>query len=359
MDTQLSPKQAREYLGITRSNFDKNYRPRLDEIRRGPRVVLFRVEDLDRMRDHTSFEGGRIVIRKRTVNDALDHAWKLQWSRCKSPDKKENLVRQVRKEIGHIQLKKLSYRHLEDWLFDLRERDKSPGTIKSRFYVLTTALNLAVRKEWIPEVPLSPELEAIGDGRERYLTPSEEIKILNSASCLSERDAYVMRNAIIFALDTGCRMGELIKVRGDSLTSDGVIFRKRKAGDKLALPLTTRAREAIHELLDYPYWVGLVQGARSSPTRAASAQCWITKRFTTIRNYAGMPDVCFHTCRHTCISRLVQRGVGMYIVKDFAGHASIKTTEKYAHLAPTSLASARNVLENIHQESNVIPFIKD
>ena len=48
----------------------------------------------------------------------------------------------------------------------------------------------------------------------------------------------------------------------------------------------------------------------------------------------GMEDVNIHILRHTCASRLVQRGVGIYEVMQWLGHANINTTLRYAHLAP-------------------------
>lgn len=58
-----------------------------------------------------------------------------------------------------------------------------------------------------------------------------------------------------------------------------------------------------------------------------------------------MPDVTAHTLRHTCASRLVQRGVSIYKVQKFLGHADIRMTERYAHLAPSDLDEAVTALE--------------
>ena len=49
--------------------------------------------------------------------------------------------------------------------------------------------------------------------------------------------------------------------------------------------------------------------------------------------------------RHTCASRMVNAGVDLYVVKEILGHASIVTTQIYAHLAPHKLAHAVSVLE--------------
>ena len=52
-----------------------------------------------------------------------------------------------------------------------------------------------------------------------------------------------------------------------------------------------------------------------------------------------------HALRHTCASRLVNKGIDLYVVKEWLGHSSIQITERYAHLAPQKLANAVSALE--------------
>jgi len=50
--------------------------------------------------------------------------------------------------------------------------------------------------------------------------------------------------------------------------------------------------------------------------------------------------------RHTTASRLVQRGVDIYVVKEIMGHKDIKTTMQYAKLNNKTVMDAMKVLSN-------------
>jgi site-specific recombinase XerD len=52
----------------------------------------------------------------------------------------------------------------------------------------------------------------------------------------------------------------------------------------------------------------------------------------------------WHDLRHTFASRLVMKGINLYIVSKLLGHHSLDMTERYAHLALDFLQNAVDVL---------------
>lgn len=376
MSELLTVGEARKFLGVKRFTFDTKCRPHLNVIKRGKGAVYFDLGELEEMRDNSAWEedqeGTVVFKRSRTVKDALDHTWKQEWSRSKDPYRKESLKRVVEREIGATKLRDLDYKAMLDWIMQMREAGLKPATIKSRVYTLTYALKQVQPLGWIARLPDRPKLETVvGNERERWLSWEEEARLFKAVDTLErreamhERDARVMRNVMRFLVRTGCRIGELVKTDHDWLNlkkgDETVTFKIRKVpGSTNVVPLSGDAKESILDLLDDPHWRGLVREARESHVRAREAQDWISYRFKKIRVQAGLgEDVVAHTLRHTCASRLVQNGMGIYQVKDWLGHKDIRNTMRYSHLAPSSLKGGLAAVTPPQEGENVVPFKKD
>ncbi len=52
---------------------------------------------------------------------------------------------------------------------------------------------------------------------------------------------------------------------------------------------------------------------------------------------------------HTCASRLGNKGVDLYVVKEYLGHGSIEATERYAAMAPDKLSYAATILDDLNR----------
>jgi site-specific recombinase XerD len=59
-----------------------------------------------------------------------------------------------------------------------------------------------------------------------------------------------------------------------------------------------------------------------------------TEAFRTVVTTAGLADVTPHVLRHTFASQLAIAGVSIFKISAWLGHASVVTTQIYAHLSP-------------------------
>jgi integrase len=62
----------------------------------------------------------------------------------------------------------------------------------------------------------------------------------------------------------------------------------------------------------------------------------VTRRFKSACEDAGVRVVKFHDLRHTFATRLAASGHPLRTIQEFLGHADSKTTQIYAHYAPSA-----------------------
>ncbi len=72
--------------------------------------------------------------------------------------------------------------------------------------------------------------------------------------------------------------------------------------------------------------------------------------------------VCFHTCRHSYASWLVEAGQDLYVVQRLLVHKTNQMTQRYSHIAESKFREAASTLSAAlapkEQAAQVVTFIK-
>ncbi len=136
-----------------------------------------------------------------------------------------------------------------------------------------------------------------------------------------------------FLANTGLRMGEMRQLRIEDIHKDSIhvvssAAQRTKSGKWRYIPINKSARESL-DRFDMSNEYLLPRQHNDSP---------IT-RFRRICERAGIKKEKWgvHCLRHTFASHLVMSNVPLRTVQILLGHASIQTTERYAHLSPDYL----------------------
>lgn len=164
-----------------------------------------------------------------------------------------------------------------------------------------------------------------------------------------------LKNIILVAVMTGLRLGELCSVTWGAVDFEtGFVMVRNtdacqtKSGDERSVPPLAGDALTVLQRLDAEWRAAGRPGnthvflsAHGKALTSKAAQRDVSKKFKQYARPARLPEhVHFHSLRHTCASRLVQRGVSLPIVPAVLGHSSIQVTQRYAHLAPDVLTKA-------------------
>lgn len=137
-----------------------------------------------------------------------------------------------------------------------------------------------------------------------------------------------------FLLYTGARKSEALRLKWEHVHGDRAVLPDSKTGPRtIWLASPARAVLAAQPRLANCPWVF------ASPCGGPAT---LDKAWNAVRAATGLPKLRIHDLRHSHAAVAVNGGEGLRVVAGLLGHADIKTTFGYAHLAEGSVADAAN-----------------
>ena len=265
---------------------------------------------------------------------------------------------------------------VQNWRREKLKAGRRPAGVNRPVSALKAMLNRAVEwdvLEFNPLGQLKPLQEDSG-GYVRFLTDHEENRLraaldAREQQLRSERNSHnkwleergrqlmpeitvdqfadYLKPMVLLALNTGMRRGELFNLVITDVQlrhgSEGrVVIRGEgaKSGNTRIIPLTDEARDVLDRWLRQVLPRDLVFPSPVTNQRLDN----IKRSWSTVVGLASLEGFRFHDLRHSFASKLAMKGVDLYTIKEFLGHASIETTQRYAHLAPDHKTRAISLL---------------
>lgn len=264
-----------------------------------------------------------------TIATLLRKASDKYWSDSLHGAKNASVIQEIVNHVGaNVPLSALNLELIDGLISHWKSKGNSNGTINRKLSVLSKSATFAQDRGWLDYKPKIEWLKE-GNGRMRFVTPEEEAdmyRVLTQMGYFEERDIFM------FLIDTGMRVGELKKLRFSDLSDNKLSIWETKADFPRTIVLTKRAHDIFVQY-----------NGKFSITYRQLILHW-----NHMKNALGLEhDDQFipHCLRHTCASRLVQRGVPLLVVQQWLGHKGIAMTMRYAHLCPSNLEEAVKVLE--------------
>jgi integrase len=237
--------------------------------------------------------------------------------------------------LGDPQVETITQETLSKLVRSLRAQGRSVATINRYLSTLQTTLKVLRVKA---DVDFTVFRKKERNGRIRIISFQEEDRLI---SLLSESDPDIAELVVVL-VDTGLRLSEALNLdcRAISLPEALITVWQPKNDKPRSVPMTTRVREIFTRRCS--------QGNPPFPLDDNHVK-YVWRKARQTMGLENDKEFVIHALRHTCASRLVQKGVDLYVVKEWLGHSSIQVTERYAHLAPTQLRAAVSVLERSEQ----------
>jgi integrase len=220
---------------------------------------------------------------------------------------------------------------------DRRASGAAAGSANRLLIMMRYIFNLALRWE-VAGVKDNPTknvpLMAENNKRERYLS-ADEARALYDAVCQSENK--MLQYIVPMLILTGARKREVL----DAQWADFDLERRlwRIPTTKLGKPRHVPLSDGVLNLLST---VPRSETYTFGNTETGKPYVSIYYAWDSARRKAGLGEVRMHDLRHSFASLLINSGRSLYEVQKLLGHTQIKTTQRYAHLAPETLLAASN-----------------
>lgn len=215
---------------------------------------------------------------------------------------------------------------IKDYVFYRKLQKSNDGKIKAELTTLSILFNIAIQNEMISKNPVF----GIKKSLQAY-QPRKAILDINTLNLILENSNIYLRRLLIFLLETGCRITEVLKSTFEDLliTKDKLYFLKIRAEisknkKSRLVPLSTKAimqlMEQKKEFPDTQYLFTNSKGEnyKTTPKTALANAC----------RKSNIKPCGFHIFRHTFATNQYNSGnLELEEIKDVLGHQDIKLTK--------------------------------
>ncbi|OGU07497.1 MAG: integrase [Geobacteraceae bacterium GWC2_58_44] len=271
------------------------------------------------------------------LSTAIQRVYDERWKDNKDGEKSRRIAERVMSLIGDIAISKIDDATIK-LLIRMLEGSGIKGATVNRYLATMKTLLRHHRQQW-EHIQLKKESK----GRIRVISREEESTVLNlfRNTVHNRRRCHFpeVADLVEVLVDTGCRLSEVLNLRYEDINFETNLISIwiNKGAKPRSIPMTVRVGTILQtrktDVASKPFTIDRDQ--------AENAWTWVRKTI----GLSGDTEFVMHALRHTTATRLIDKGIDLYTVKEWLGHSTIQVTERYAHLNPDKLVHAATVLE--------------
>ncbi|MEW6245642.1 MAG: tyrosine recombinase XerC [Nitrospirota bacterium] len=185
------------------------------------------------------------------------------------------------------------------------------------------------------------------------------MELPNAETLLARRDRAILETLY----STGARVSELVGMNvGDLHAAEGLVRLRGKGRKERIVPIGDVALEAIRDYHDalsrhasritHHALEPVFRNSRGGRLTSRSVARIVTKYSRSLPGGRVSP----HALRHSFATHLLDEGADLRAIQEMLGHASLNTTQKYTHLAPSQLMA---VYDKAHPRARLQSPVQD
>ncbi len=237
----------------------------------------------------------------------------------------------------------LSYEDVNDVIYELTEKGRSPQTINTYLSALKGIAQDLRNKKCISEDELKLITKIKGKrgshkNKGRSLSVTELNKLIDL--CLYKDNPKSLRDAVMMTLlyGAGLRRSEITTLNISDYEENGGKIRIIGKGNKARIiKLNERAIDMLNNWLDLRgryagvLFVRINKGGNltKSPLSGQAVYNLVVERYKE----AGLKRLSPHDLRHSFATNLLMNGTGISVIQELMGHEDIQTTSIYTHIS--------------------------
>lgn len=260
-----------------------------------------------------------------TLAQALDWYLEQETPRKKGKEQETRRLRAWKaRELAKLKLSQLTPMHFVEFRKQREAEGCAGNTIRLDLSLISDLFKTA-RLDWgMPylENPIALlRKPKQGKGRDRRLSTDEAARFERALQACPKK---LVRLAVLFAIHTAARQGEILRLRKADVDFGQriAIFRDTKNGEDRAVPLSRHALAVLKQLDPYS----------PSPYMFPVTRTVITRAWRHILRRAGITDFRFHDLRHEATTSLFERGLSTMEVQKVTGHKTLAMLLRYTQM---------------------------
>jgi len=248
----------------------------------------------------------------------------------------------IEAHFGNLEFADLKKIQIYDWRNSLIIRNYKPAMINKIQVIFGQIIDLAEALEFCDDGTrkrLGFETLRITEKPQNFITKHQLKDLLRACKRSSNKDlVHIVKLLAI----TGARKREILDAQWKFINLDRatLVVPQSKNGNSRIIHLSVSAVELIISLPKTSNEFLFI-----NPKTRKPYSCIYYSWHSAIKE-VGLEGLRIHDLRHSFASALVNRGVNLYDVQHLLGHASIKSTQRYAHLEDQRLKASLSVVED-------------